>query len=109
MSQRLAALGQIRRAAKRRGTIVAEAAAIKADLAGVTFHVGSQCRNADNWRIGIDRAKKLFRRMRLAGLNPRLLNIAAAIRCAHTKPIPSIETIGAVVNHGSVISRRRCG
>ena len=79
--------------------IVAEAAAIKADLAGVTFHVGSQCRNADNWRIGIDRAKKLFRRMRLAGLNPRLLNIGGGYPVRHTKPIPSIETIGAVVNH----------
>jgi ornithine decarboxylase len=79
--------------------IVAEAARIKADLAGVTFHVGSQCRNADNWRIGIERAKKLFRRMRLAGLNPRLLNIGGGFPVRHTKPIPSIEAIGAVVNH----------
>jgi ornithine decarboxylase len=79
--------------------IVAEAVRIKADLAGVTFHVGSQCRNPDNWRIGIDRAKKLFKRMRLAGLNPRLLNIGGGYPVRHTKPIPSIETIGNVVNH----------
>jgi ornithine decarboxylase len=79
--------------------IVAEAARIKVDLAGITFHVGSQCRNSDNWRIGIERAKKLFRRMRLAGLNPRLLNIGGGYPVRHTKPIPSIEAIGAVVNH----------
>ena len=78
--------------------IVAEAARIKADLAGITFHVGSQCRNPDNWRIGIERAKKLFRRMRLAGLNPRLLNIGGGYPVRHTKPIPSIETIGSIVN-----------
>jgi ornithine decarboxylase len=79
--------------------IVAEAARIKIDLAGITFHVGSQCRNSDNWRIGIERAKKLFRRMRLAGLNPRLLNIGGGYPVRHTKPIPSIEAIGAIVNH----------
>jgi ornithine decarboxylase len=37
--------------------------------------------------------------MRLAGLNPRLLNIGGGYPVRHTKPIPSIEAIGAVVNH----------
>ncbi len=55
--------------------IVAEAVALKADLAGVTFHVGSQCRNPENWRVGIQSAKRVFKKMRLAGLNPRLLNL----------------------------------
>ena len=55
--------------------IINEAAAIKADLAGVTFHVGSQCRNPQNWRVGIERATKVFADMRQAGLSPRLLNI----------------------------------
>src|SRR3954468_24163530 len=32
--------------------IVALAARLGADLAGVTFHVGSQCRNPENWRGG---------------------------------------------------------
>jgi len=79
--------------------IVAAAAELKADLAGVTFHVGSQCRNADNWRAGIDSAKRVFRKMRLKGLRPRLLNIGGGYPVRHTKPIPSIETIGEVVNH----------
>jgi ornithine decarboxylase len=78
--------------------IVAVAADMKADLAGVTFHVGSQCRNADNWRLGIENAKRLFRKMRLKGLNPRLLNIGGGYPVRHTKPIPSIEIIGDVVN-----------
>ena len=78
--------------------IIAAAADLKADLAGVTFHVGSQCRNADNWRVGIDNAKRMFRKMRLKGLNPRLLNIGGGYPVRHTKPIPSIEVIGEVVN-----------
>jgi ornithine decarboxylase len=78
--------------------IIAVAAELKADLAGVTFHVGSQCRNPENWRVGIENAKRVFRKMKLKGLRPRLLNIGGGYPVRHTKPIPSIETIGAVVN-----------
>jgi ornithine decarboxylase len=79
--------------------IVAEAALRKADLAGVTFHVGSQCRNPDNWRAGIQAAKRAFRKMRLAGLRPRLINLGGGYPVRYTKPIPSIEKIGEVINH----------
>ncbi|HET6491866.1 MAG TPA: type III PLP-dependent enzyme [Burkholderiales bacterium] len=79
--------------------IIAEAVALRADLAGVTFHVGSQCRNPENWRVGIQHAKRVFRKMRLAGLTPRLLNIGGGYPVRHVKPIPSIERIAEVVNH----------
>jgi ornithine decarboxylase len=36
--------------------------------------------------------------MKLKGLKPRLLNIGGGYPVRHTKPIPSIETIGEVVN-----------
>jgi ornithine decarboxylase len=78
--------------------IIALAAELKADLAGLTFHVGSQCRNVDNWRVGIETAKRTMRKMRLKGLKPRLLNIGGGFPVRHTKPIPSIEVIGEVVN-----------
>lgn len=78
--------------------IIQEAARLKADLAGVTFHVGSQCRNPQNWRVGIERAIKVFEDMRDVGLNPRLLNIGGGFPVRHTKPIPSIEIIADVVN-----------
>ncbi len=78
--------------------IIANAAALGADIAGVTFHVGSQCRNPQNWRIGIESAKRVFAQMRLAGLKPRLLNIGGGYPVRHVKPIPSIETIADVVN-----------
>ncbi len=78
--------------------IILEAAKLGADLAGVTFHVGSQCRNPENWRIGIRRAKEVFEAMRTAGLNPRLLNLGGGYPVQHVKPIPSIEVIGDIVN-----------
>ncbi|MGD2138896.1 MAG: type III PLP-dependent enzyme [Burkholderiales bacterium] len=69
-----------------------------ADLAGVTFHVGSQCRNAGNWRVAIENAKRIFSTMRLKGLVPTLLNIGGGFPVRLTKPIPSVEVIGDVVN-----------
>lgn len=78
--------------------IVATAAKLGADLAGVTFHVGSQCRNPENWRVGMDKARTLFDSMAKAGLRPRLLDIGGGFPVRHVKPIPSIEIIGEVVN-----------
>ena len=79
-------------------TIIEVAAEIGADFCGVTFHVGSQCRNAENWRVAIDNAKQIFRNMRLKGLVPKLLNIGGGFPVRLTKPIPSVEVIGEVVN-----------
>ena len=80
--------------------IIAEAARLEADLAGVTFHVGSQCRNPENWRTGILGAKAAFAEMTAAGLDPRLLNLGGGYPVQHTKPIPRIEEIAAIVNEG---------
>lgn len=78
--------------------IIATCAAIGADLAGVTFHVGSQCRNPENWRVGIEKARAVFDQARAAGLNPRMLDIGGGFPVRHVKPIPAIEVIGEVVN-----------
>jgi ornithine decarboxylase len=80
--------------------IVSQAAKLGVDLGGVTFHVGSQCRNPENWRVALEKAKTLFDVMAKAGLNPRVLNIGGGFPVRHVKPIPSIEMIGAVVNEG---------
>src|SRR5258706_11818287 len=78
--------------------IVALAAKLGADLAGVTFHVGSQCRNPENWRVAREKPGSLFEQMTKAGLKPRLLNIGGGYPVRHVKPIPSVEVIGQVVN-----------
>jgi ornithine decarboxylase len=78
--------------------MIGEALKLRANLAGVSFHVGSQCRNLENWRIGVENAKVVFELMRKNGLVPRLLNIGGGFPVRHTKPIPSIEAIGETVN-----------
>jgi ornithine decarboxylase len=78
--------------------IIATATKLGADLAGVTFHAGSQCRNPENWRVGIEKARTLFDAMTKTGLKPRLLDIGGGFPVRHVKPIPCIEVIGEVVN-----------
>jgi ornithine decarboxylase len=80
--------------------IIAAAAKLGADLAGITFHVGSQCRNPENWRVALEKARAFFDLMIKAGLKPRLLNIGGGYPVRHVRPIPSIEVIGNVVNEG---------
>jgi ornithine decarboxylase len=80
--------------------IIALAARLGADLAGLTFHVGSQCRNPENWRVALEKSRALFDVMLKAGLRPHLLDIGGGYPVRHVKPIPSIETIGEVVNEG---------
>ena len=78
--------------------IAAAAARLGANLVAVTFHVGSQCRNPESWRLGIERAKHTLAVLRAAGLQPRLLDIGGGFPVRHTEPIPSVEAIGEVVD-----------
>src|SRR5260370_23310378 len=80
--------------------IVALVAKLGADMAGVTFHVGSQCRNPENWRVALEKARNAFDQMTKAGLKPRLLNIGGGFPVRHVKPIPSIEVLGEGVKEG---------
>jgi ornithine decarboxylase len=78
--------------------IAAAAARLGANLAAVTFHVGSQCRNPESWRLGIECAKQTLAVLRAAGLQSRLLDIGGGFPVRHTEPIPSVEAIGEVVD-----------
>jgi len=77
--------------------IIAHCAKAGLNLIGLTFHVGSQCRNLDNWHAGIENAKLLIERMRAAGLSPSLLNLGGGFPVQHTRPMPTIEEIGRTV------------
>lgn len=79
--------------------IVEESKKLNANLAGVTFHVGSQCRNLENWHIGIENAKIAFSMMSDFGFEPELLDIGGGFPVQYTKPIPSIEEISESINN----------
>lgn len=87
--------------------IIDYAAKRNADLAGVTFHAGSQCINIDNWTSGIETAIETLEAMRVAGLKPRLLNLGGGYPMQASQLIkqptelqmaPSIEDIGQEIS-----------
>ena len=51
-------------------------------LCGVTFHVGSQCSNINNWVAGIRASKQLFAQLSSHGFTPELLNIGGWLPAA---------------------------
>ncbi len=77
--------------------IIEEAGRLGLDVAGVTFHVGSQCRNPENWPAAIRSARLVFDRLAGAGMRPRLLNLGGGYPVQLTAPTPAIEAIGALV------------
>ena len=78
--------------------IIEESKRLNVNLEGVTFHVGSQCRNLDNWRIGVENAKLVFSMLRGNGFEPKLLDIGGGFPVQYTKPIPSIDEISTSIN-----------
>ena len=67
-------------------------------ISGVTFHVGSQCTNINNWVDGIRAAKDIFNRLIAQGFSPELLNLGGGYPLQFTGQEPSIEDIAAVIN-----------
>lgn len=67
-------------------------------LCGITFHVGSQCSNVDNWVAGIRSAKSIFNKLILNGFSPELLNLGGGYPLQLTGDEPTIEEIGAIIN-----------
>jgi ornithine decarboxylase len=60
---------------------------------GITFHVGSQCRNPYNWNIAIDKAMILWEKAERKGIRLNLLNIGGGYPINYTKVVADIDTI----------------
>jgi len=67
-------------------------------ITGVTFHVGSQCTNINNWVEGIRSAKNIFAQLEDNGWTPELLNLGGGYPVQFTGIEPGITEIGTVIN-----------
>ena len=65
---------------------------------GVTFHVGSQCTNAYNWNIALDKTKTLWKAAGERGMRLDLLNMGGGYPINYTKSVIGIEAIEKNVN-----------
>ncbi len=65
--------------------------------AGLTFHVGSQCRNAASWKKAIARCAEVWGSAAAEGIGLSVLSLGGGIPAWHGKPAPSIQEIGDVI------------
>ena len=77
---------------------IAAAKQFNMQICGVTFHVGSQCCNIDNWVAGIRASKQLFVKLISHGFMPHLLNLGGGYPLQFNGDEPVIEQIGEAIN-----------
>jgi ornithine decarboxylase len=63
------------------------------NVAGLTFHVGSQCTRAQSWVESIEQCQSLFSYMKAKGLTPALLNLGGGFPCAIYNMAPSLTSM----------------
>lgn len=65
--------------------------------AGLTFHVGSQCENVDNWRAALNRCADVWRLAKERGMELTLLNIGGGVPATYVNRTLSHREIGATI------------
>lgn len=65
---------------------------------GLTFHVGSQCRNKLNWINALKKSSQLFKLAKRKGLTLKLLSLGGGLPIKHLKEVPTVEEIGQDIN-----------
>ncbi len=66
--------------------------------AGITFHVGSQCNNAYNWNMAIEKAKDLWEKAADKGISLSMINLGGGYPIRYTRDVLSIEYIEKRIN-----------
>jgi ornithine decarboxylase len=77
--------------------LLVEARARGLDAMGLTFHVGSQCRDPRSWRAAMLTMAELWQRASRRGLALRTLNLGGGFPVQHLKAIPELGEIGDLV------------
>ena len=64
------------------------------DPYGLTFHVGSQCRDPESWVRAIRTCHEIHRELAAHGQPLRMLSVGGGQPVHHLRPIPTVEAIG---------------
>ncbi len=74
------------------------AAGMGLDIEGLSFHVGSQCTNFDNYTAALEISSEIFHEARLKGHNLKLLDIGGGFPVPYDAQVPRIEKLADVLN-----------
>ena len=61
---------------------------------GLTFHVGSQCRDAESWVRAIKTCYEIHRELAAHGQPLEMLSVGGGQPVQHLRPVPSLDEIG---------------
>lgn len=61
---------------------------------GVTFHVGSQCRDPESWVRAIETCHEIHRALVAHGLPLQMLSVGGGQPVHHIRPVPTLQQIG---------------
>ncbi|MGB9614261.1 MAG: type III PLP-dependent enzyme [Fervidobacterium sp.] len=65
---------------------------------GLSFHVGSQNYNPENWRTAIREASIVFEEAKQFGVQMKMINTGGGMPVKYVKDIPTIKNIAKVIN-----------
>ncbi len=77
--------------------ILTEAAEQDLCPVGVSFHVGSQQRCPERWRVGVCRAAQVFERLQKTGHDLSLLNIGGGFPAHYREDVAALSTYGTTI------------
>jgi len=66
---------------------------------GVSFHVGSQCTNPENYVQALHLAAGIFNEARLRGFELTLLDIGGGFPAAYDERVPKLASLARTINH----------
>ena len=74
----------------------------KLEVEGVSFHVGSQCTNAQNYVQALHLAAGIFSEAKLRGFDLKLLDIGGGFPAHYDDTVPAFRRLAATINARSV-------
>ena len=74
-----------------------QAASLGLKPIGVSFHVGSQQKDLNQWKMGIKIVSKIFERVAARGIKLSLLNLGGGFPCSYNSNVKQIEEHGALI------------
>ena len=70
--------------------------------AGVTFHVGSQCRRPESWAAALDIVRGVLDELARDGIEPRVVNVGGGMPVASASgPAPAADDVAAMVKQNA--------
>jgi ornithine decarboxylase len=66
---------------------------------GVSFHVGSQQRDPEQWDVALAETAELFRRLDAEGVHLTLVNLGGGFPTRYRRDLPTTEQYGVAIRH----------